>query len=153
MQLATVIDQIVLIFVFIFLLMAAYFDIKYQSIPIWLLVTELLIGAVRIVFLIIAGEMQFIDVIWAGMPGIFLLLLAFMLKDRIGYADGLMVIGIGLSSEWMICLLSIFTSFVICAFTGIVMVLLKKAKMNTRMPFAPFLLAGTGIGVCILGII
>lgn len=75
-------------------------------------------------------------------PGMLLMLMGFLTREKVGYGDGIMVIIIGLIMNWP----GSFVVYVIAQFGVLffaaVLLFLKKADRNMQIPFAPFLTAG-----------
>ena len=75
-------------------------------------------------------------------------------KESIGAGDIKLVAMIGIFLGLQNTLLALFLSFLIATIAGISMILLKKAQMDSRLPFAPFLASGAlislvyGIQIC-----
>lgn len=62
-----------------------------------------------------------------------------------GMGDAYLVILLGLLVGWPEILLALFLAFFFGASYGIIMLVLKKKKMKSQIPFAPFLIVGTFI--------
>ncbi|PIP27904.1 MAG: hypothetical protein COX29_03965 [Candidatus Moranbacteria bacterium CG23_combo_of_CG06-09_8_20_14_all_35_22] len=60
-----------------------------------------------------------------------------------GMGDAYLVIFLGLILGWPEIFLALFLAFAIGALYGIIMLALKKKKMKSQVPFAPFLVLGT----------
>lgn len=77
---------------------------------------------------------------------LFFFLLASKSKEKwMGMGDALLVILLGLILGWPEILLALFAAFFIGSIYGIIMIGLKKKKMKSQVPFAPFLIAGSFI--------
>lgn len=65
-------------------------------------------------------------------------------KERwMGMGDAYLVILLGLIVGWPKVLFALFSAFSVGAICGIILILLKKKKMESQLPFAPFLVLGT----------
>ena len=53
----------------------------------------------------------------------------------------------GLLLGWPIILLSVFLSFILGSIVGIHLILIGRKKMKSMIPFGPFLIIGTFIGL------
>lgn len=72
----------------------------------------------------------------------FFLLSAISHEKWMGMGDAFLVILLGLILGWPKILLALFLAFLVGAIYGIITLALKKKKMNSQIPFAPFLIAG-----------
>ena len=77
----------------------------------------------------------------------FFLLSAFSREKLLGMGDAYLVILLGLVLGWPKILLGLFLAFAIGAICGIMLIALKKKKMKSQVPFAPFLALGTIIAM------
>lgn len=78
---------------------------------------------------------------WAFL--IFFLLVAISKEKWMGIGDAYMVILLGLILGWPKIILALMLAFAFGAIIGLVLIALKKKKMQSQVPFAPFLIAGT----------
>lgn len=75
-------------------------------------------------------------------------LLSFFSKEKLlGMGDAYLVIFLGLILGWPKILLGLFLAFAIGAIYGIILIALKKKKLKSQVPFAPFLAIGTIIAM------
>lgn len=129
-------NQYYVIFLGIWLLVCSIQDVKRKEIHIALLLAGMITSIVLSIFLIdISIESRIIGVFLGGT----LIGLHFLSRGQIGIADGLIVSGLGLglgfSISSAILLLSLFLSAVVSLF----LIVLKKVKRKTTIPFVPFL--------------
>jgi len=68
-------------------------------------------------------------------------------KESIGAGDIKLVAMTGIFLGLQNTLLALFLSFLIATIAGISMILIKKARMDSRLPFAPFLASGALISL------
>lgn len=82
------------------------------------------------------------DLIWALLPGVFLIFLSKITRGSIGEGDGILVFLSGMfldaQSVWQILCVAVFFS-AICA---LFLYLFAKKEKQYEMPFVPFLLVG-----------
>lgn len=80
--------------------------------------------------------------LWGILPGICVLILSVVLRGSIGKGDGylLCISGIALGLEQNVALL--FYGLFLAGSTAMALLILRKAKRNTKLPFVPFLFAG-----------
>lgn len=112
-------------------------DIKHRELPIYLLLAGLLAGLVCGMCKE-EGWLLFMGVI----PGLLLIFMGFLTKDKVGYGDGIMVIILGLVLGWPDSLVVyVLAQFGVLLF-AIGLMVVKKVPRDTQIPFAPFLAAG-----------
>lgn len=75
-------------------------------------------------------------------PGVFGLLISFGTKGKLGAGDGLCLIALGVFYDWEKVLMLWLAALLICALTGMVLMILKRANLKTALPFIPFLTIG-----------
>ncbi|PIU08539.1 MAG: hypothetical protein COZ85_00310 [Candidatus Moranbacteria bacterium CG_4_8_14_3_um_filter_34_16] len=81
----------------------------------------------------------------AGTVGfsLFFFLVAISREKWMGMGDANLAILLGLFLGWPKIILAFFLAFALGAIYGIILIVLKKKKMKSQIPFAPFLVAGT----------
>lgn len=77
----------------------------------------------------------------------FFSMVAFSKEKWMGMGDAYLVILLGFIVGWPNILLALLLSFSLGALTGIGLILGKKKKMGSQLPFAPFLVLGTIITI------
>ena len=81
-----------------------------------------------------------------ALPGVLLYVVAFLTKEKIGKGDAIALIFVGLVSGVTEVLSSLFIALTVAAVLSGVLLLLKKAGKDTRIPFIPFLSFGVIAG-------
>jgi len=74
-------------------------------------------------------------------PGVFYLLMGRISGDQIGRGDGLTILVLGLFAGLPDTVLITAAAQFVCAVLAGLMLVMKRADRNTRIPFVPFLLA------------
>jgi leader peptidase (prepilin peptidase) / N-methyltransferase len=77
----------------------------------------------------------------------FFLMVAISKEKWMGMGDAYLAILLGLILGWPQIILALMLAFAIGAIFGIILILLKKKKMESQIPFAPFLVLGTLISL------
>lgn len=77
----------------------------------------------------------------------FFALVAVSKEKWMGMGDAYLVILLGLIVGWPNILLALFLAFSSGALFGLILIALKKKKMQSQIPFAPFLILGTFIAI------
>ncbi|MCM1026935.1 MAG: hypothetical protein NC432_10900 [Roseburia sp.] len=122
-------------------------DGRKKSVPLWLLGLG---GAIAVAALIeqgVKGGLQPGPTIHAVLPGATLLFLAAG-TGKAGYADGLVLVVLGIAEGYQSSLIICMSSLALAALVSGILLLTKRAGRNTRIPFVPFLEAGWLIAVC-----
>ncbi|WP_026507982.1 hypothetical protein [Butyrivibrio sp. MC2013] len=135
----TVISMIMLVY----LVAGAVIDIKKRSVTGLYLGMGAAIAAVSALVRIAAGlplPMVFFELL----PGLAILFVAFVTGQKIGYGDGWMILFCGPVFGLMNVALGSCAGFFLAGAFSAVLLLLRKAGRNTRLPFLPFLAAGMG---------
>ena len=84
----------------------------------------------------------------AFVAGIFFYSIVIITKSKgMGGGDVKLAFLMGLILGWPIILLSLFLSFIFGSIVGIFLILIGKKKMGSMIPFGPFLIVGTFIGL------
>ena len=79
-------------------------------------------------------------------PGVFLLLLAKITREAVGYGDGLILLFIGLSLGFWECLSILLAGLLGVFLAAVFAVLLFGGKRGMEIPFLPFLFTGMAGG-------
>ena len=129
-----------LIFTF-FLIVIFVYDLKYQLILDRFSVPAMVVALVLNLLLGVSLWSMLIGAVVVG--GFFLI--QWLLSKGTWIGDGDIRLGIlmGLILGWKFALVALFLAYVIGALVGVIMILTKKAKMKTQIPFGTFLAAAT----------
>lgn len=124
------------------LLIMSIQDIKRREISLWLILVYVLSGIIASIFLY-----SVMDVVFSLIPGALMLFLAFVSEEKIGYADGLISIGLGIWMGTELSVIVIVLSFGCVGAYSIVFILIEMIKkkginLQKQLPFIPFLLGG-----------
>ena len=122
--------------VWIFLAAGSIYDGKYQRIPVALVAVGALAGVVLGDRGTPAGWM------YCLLPGMGMLLVAFLTGEKVGYGDGLFLCALGLLTGVGVCLTDMMLGLLLGSGAGLILLVLKKGTVRTQIPFVPFLLAG-----------
>ncbi len=120
------------------------FDIRSRRIPICGFV---IVFVYSVLSLACFRETEFVwtDVLMSVIPGLVLMGLSVITEGKVGLGDGILVaeIGLALGIEKCACMLT--GALVLsCLFAGGLLVF-RKAGLQTRIPFVPFITAGMGV--------
>ena len=81
-----------------------------------------------------------------AVPGIIIYIVAFLTKEKIGKGDALSLIFIGMAAGIETVLSALFVSLSVTALLSGILLILKKVKRDTKLPFLPFLSIGVIAG-------
>lgn len=136
------------IFLFLLLGLCAVIDGMKREIPIavvWL-------GIAAAVILRLQGAigdenwaMAFLSVV----PGVMFWMLSLVTGEKVGYGDGWMLIMIGLFVGLWKCFLILLVGLVSESVAVLILLAVRKIAGDRRIPFAPFLLFGMGVVICL----
>lgn len=121
----------------IYLIIAAWKDVKEKKVSVWLAGVFALLAAAFHMFL------EKGDIRWAAgaLPGFFLLWLAWVSQQAVGYGDGCVLTVIGLYLGFAAGTGILMTGLLMMCPVSLGVLLWKKDRKRT-LPFVPFLLAG-----------
>jgi len=119
-------------------------DIRNKKIPLW----AMGIGVPAAIYSIaqewVGGNFRWLGLAEALIPGVLLLLTA--LTKEAGYADGVILILLGLLSGGKDMMGIFYISLLLMSLFVIFMLVLHRTEKGARLPYLPFLLAGWILG-------
>lgn len=133
---------------FVFLGICAVYDGLEREIPlavVWLGI----IAAIVLRIQGLAGDGTFMTAALSAIPGVMFWLLGFISGEKVGYGDGWMLVMIGLFMGLWKCFLILMIGLVSGSLVVLILSVFKKVSKDYRLPFAPFLLFGMGVVVCL----
>lgn len=95
--------------------------------------------SLTLILICICREKPAFYYVLALMPGIGMVVLSFLTREKLGYADGIVVMILGLLRGLLICLQSLMIGLLLLLCFFLALILLKKANRKTTLPFVPFL--------------
>lgn len=120
------------------LLLLAVMDFKKKEVPLWL-IAILLIASIT--GRLILGVDMFSVLSGISVGGV-ILGIAFLTKEKIGIGDGLIAICLGLYMGGEKVILSLLIASIIMTIVSVILLLMKKGKMETTLPFIPAIFIG-----------
>lgn len=113
------------------------FDLRYKKIPIFpIIIGSILGGAVMIAEGAGGGE-----ILSALLPGMLLIIVAFVTREKIGYGDGFLLVSLGLLEGAGACWEDLMMGLFFAAMFGIILLVFGEKGKETEVPFVPFLMA------------
>ena len=129
--------------ILVVLVFSAVFDLKYMILPD--VATGILIGCALILLLLgrhIGLPLHY--VLMALVSGGFLLILHLITKGKgMGMGDVKLAFFMGLFLGYPKIIVAMYTAFIVGALVGVILLMTKKVKRKTPIPFGPFLILGT----------
>lgn len=135
----------------VWLLVMSVTDIIRRRIPIWMLGIQAALTAGVLFSTAQTGELHVMEVCRAAIPGLLLTAIALATK-KAGWADGVILVLLGIQTGYKCCLTAALTGLFLMALLSVVLLLLRRVKKDTGLPFVPFLLAGWLFGQAGAGI-
>lgn len=136
------------ILLFIFLGICAVYDGVEREIPlvvVWLGI----ITAIVLHIQGLGGNGTWQTATLSAIPGVVFWILSFVTGEKVGYGDGWMLIMIGLFMGLWQCFLILMIGLISSSLVVLVLLAGRKASRDYQLPFAPFLLFGMGVVVCL----
>ena len=94
------------------------------------------------VFLFVFDEIPFYDRILGMLPGVLMLICSIVSRGRIGYADGFVILMLGICMGLADVILITTIAFLTIGIFSAVMIALKKIRFKSTIPFIPFMFIG-----------
>lgn len=136
------------IFLFLLLGLCAVIDGMKREIPIvvvWL-------GIAAAVILRLEGvidEGSWVMAVLSVVPGAMFWMLSLVTGEKVGYGDGWMLVMIGLFVGLWKCFLILLVGLVSESVAVLILLAVQRIAGDRRIPFAPFLLFGMGVVICL----
>ena len=122
----------------IYLLVLTAWDLKEKMVPVFLLAVGLVSAGGYALYLSCSGQGLWFQPLLGMIPGICLLLIA-LLTGKAGYADGLVLLIIGMLETYRVSLFVLCMGLFLTSLVSVALLLLRKVKRQTAIPFIPFL--------------
>lgn len=136
------------VLLFFFLGICAVFDGMEKKVPlavIWLgIITAIVLHKEGII-----GDRSWWDMGMAVLPGMIFWMLSLVTYEKVGYGDGWMLVMIGLFTGLWKCFLILMVGLVSESLSVLVLLAFRRISKDRQIPFAPFLLFGMGVVVCL----
>lgn len=129
----------------IYMGVCAVFDIRHREIPLLWILSGIAAAAGIGIWRITEGMFTIMEAGFSLLPGIFFLLTGYCTGEKVGYGDGLILLASGLFLGAYRCFFVLCAGLVLSAAVSLILLLFHKAGRYSRIPFAPFLLAGMGV--------
>ncbi len=124
--------------VFVVLLLFSVVDICKRKLPVYGLAAA---GSAAVLYHVAAGSLS-ASILSGLLPGLFVLLLAYLTKESIGSGDGILLCAFGLFAGFAETIAVFGMALFLSAVTAMALLVLKRAGRKTELPFVPFLCGG-----------
>lgn len=114
------------------------YDIKTKRIPV---MAALIFGIIVLAYGI-SKKAEILELAAGTVPGLTLLLLAYVTKESIGFGDGLVLCMIGLFCGLEETLVVFSVALMSAAFLAMILLVMRRVKRKTELPFLPCLCLG-----------
>ena len=125
----------------LWLVALAGMDIQRKHVPVWIL----MLGGIAVtcvsVYSAWNGRFWERELVWSIVPGAVLLAVAVLTK-KAGWADGVVLIFLGMLTGFREGIFSFTLSMLFISVVSLVLLTLKRVRKNTTLPYLPFLCAG-----------
>lgn len=121
-----------------------YFDLKSKSIPNVIFLVVALVTLADLIMQAVTGDISdiIINKVTGMLPGILLLILSRVTKEKVGQGDGTLLIILGFLMSFhdtvIILCIGLFLQSLLASF----LLIIKRVDKQTQIPFVPFLLVG-----------
>lgn len=118
-------------------------DLKHKKISCFVLYVYLLTGAVNAYM-----TQNAFNIVVSAVPGILLLILGFLTTEKIGYGDGLVVLGLGLWLGFESTVSILLIGSMLSSIVSLIYIFILKHKglsVKKMIPFVPFILLGLAV--------
>lgn len=125
-------------------------DIVNRKVPLWMLTVQASLAVGMLVWGGINGELSIEGICRALIPGIILVAIALSTK-KAGWADGVVLLLLGIQTNYEKCMVAVLVALFLMAVLSVVLLVLRKVKKDTKLPFIPFLAMGWFLGLFLTG--
>lgn len=122
-------------------------DIKSKRVPVWMLAAAAAAAVGVLLYEGVSGGLSGWQECRALVPGGVLLLVAYA-TGKAGPADGIVLMLLGIFMGYKDCVAASLGGLFLIALFSAALLMLHRAKKNTRIPFIPFLALGWLLVIC-----
>lgn len=125
----------------LWLIAMSIFDLFEKRVPVWLLATGGIPAIVTAIYEYMKGTGSLSQILFGMLPGVLLLAVAAVTK-KAGWADGIVLIIMGLLTGLWECIACFMVSLLAMSAVSLPLLVLRKVGKNSTLPYLPFLCAG-----------
>lgn len=119
----------------------AVMDIRQRRVPVCLLAVGGVFAVITAAYSCFNGTTQGVEMLWGLIPGGFLLLVA-AATQKAGWADGIVLLTLGMLLDHQACTVSFAISLFLISVVSLLLLVFRRIGRNARLPYLPFLWAG-----------
>ena len=138
------------IMIFLVIIICAYHDLRRKRIPLVLVGVCAVLSLVEMVIAVTDHVRTPMTFLVAVLPGLFMLVLAFLTKKSVGYGDGLLMCAVGPVLGLRLMVGGLMLAFFFSSIFAIFLLVFKKADKKTTIPFIPFLASAMGVMIFVM---
>ena len=140
-------EQVMIVAAFLILVSASVRDIRKREVATWMMAGAFLVSAIACLLQVNSapGTRILLSAGVSLLPGLALLAMAALFRDKMGFGDGLMALLFGPAFGLQRMVTGLFLAFFFSGLVSLVLIALKKAGRKSTIPFLPFLTAGMGV--------
>ena len=137
------------IWILIFLGICTLTDLKDRNIyTLWYIIN----GALGIGINLVLKDHSVVDLAIGAIIGMIFMMISALTKQKIGFGDAMVILTIGLILGGILCFNIVIWAFLLCSVISTAGMMALKLKINTSMPFIPFLLMGCIVALVLQGV-
>jgi len=129
------------VIILVYMIILSFFDLRERRIPIIALFAGVIATFVYIVFTVFCDNSyseSFAQILFGTIPGILLSTIAITTK-RAGIADGILLILLGMLTDYRRGIQVLCFSIIIMALFSIILLVLHRIEKNSKLPYIPFI--------------
>ena len=125
----------------LWLIAMSIFDLFEKRVPVWILAAGGIPAIVSAMYAYIKGTESLSQILFGMLPGVLLLVVAAVTK-KAGWADGIVLLIMGLLTGLRECMACFMVSLLAMSAVSLPLLVLRKVGKNATLPYIPFLCAG-----------
>lgn len=125
----------------LWLIAMSIFDLFEKRVPVWLLAAGGIPTIVSAMYAYMKGTESLSQILFGMLPGVLLLVVAAVTK-KAGWADGIVLLIMGLLTGLWECMACFMVSLIAMSAVSLPLLVLRKLGKNATLPYIPFLCAG-----------
>ncbi len=135
-------EKIIRTVMYMLMMAGGLYDVRRKAIPVWCIAA----GFAGAAFCMACrGNTTVQEAAVDAGPGAVCLLISLCTHEKIGYGDGLVIMIMGLIMHAGPCIYAFASGLMFASVFSAAMMALHRFRLSTRIPFVPFLAAGTGV--------
>lgn len=125
----------------LWLISMSVYDLFEKRVPVWLLAAGGIPAIVTAMYAYMMGAESLGQIFGGMLPGILLLAVAAVTK-KAGWADGIVLLIMGLLADLRECMACFMISLMTMSIVSLLLLVLRKVGKNATLPYIPFLCVG-----------